>query len=147
VPKVFDEADPPFGVVICYEGIFPELFREFVAGGAKYMVNITNDAWFGRSAASRQHMGMGALRAVENRVPIARAANTGISGMIDPMGRIRQATPLFVEDLVLTEIVPSRRGPTYYSRYGDVFGYACIAACLILPFMAPRGLREDGTED
>ncbi|MBI5426782.1 MAG: apolipoprotein N-acyltransferase [Nitrospinae bacterium] len=145
--EVFQARGGRFAVSICYEIAFPDLVRRPVKDGAEFLVNITNDAWFGRSAASRQHMGMGALRAVENRVPIARAANTGISGMIDPMGRIRQATPLFVEDLVLTEIFPSRRGPTYYSLYGDVFSYACIAACLILPFLAPRGLREDGTED
>ena len=77
-----------FGVVICYEVIFPDLVREFAAHGADFMVTITNDAWFGQSAAPYQHFGMVVLRAVENRRAFARAANTGISGFIDPHGRI-----------------------------------------------------------
>ena len=80
--------DAPFGTVICYEVIFPELFRGFVAGGADFMVNITNDAWFGRTSGPWQHLGMLPLRAVEHRVAIARAANTGISAFVEPSGRV-----------------------------------------------------------
>ena len=114
-----------FGVVICYEVIFPDLVREFVANGAQFMVTITNDAWFGKSAAAFQHFGMVVLRAVENRVAFARSANTGISGFIDPQGRILHATPIFTE-AVVTGRIPVGRVRTFYSQQGDVFAYGCV---------------------
>lgn len=126
IPKVFNEADPPFGVVICYEGIFPELFREFVAGGAKYMVNITNDAWFGTTSGPWQHLAMLPFRAVENRVAIARSANTGVSAFVAPNGRITKALGLF-ERGVLSDEILVRRGKTLYTLFGDLFAYACLA--------------------
>jgi apolipoprotein N-acyltransferase len=132
---VFDLNGNKFGLSICYEITFPDLTRKPVKNGAQFLVNITNDAWFGESAASYQHMAMGALRAVENRVPIVRAANTGISGTIDPTGRMRQTTKLFVEDLVITEIRPSNNGVTTYARYGDLFSYLCIAMTATLAFV------------
>lgn len=129
---LFHLADWRFGLSICYEITFPDLIRRPVKAGAQFLVNITNDAWFGQSAASYQHIGMAALRAVENRIPIVRAANTGISGTIDPSGRIRDTTQLFVEDLVLTEILPASDGPTWYTQNGDMFSYACIIMTLVL---------------
>jgi apolipoprotein N-acyltransferase len=132
---VFDLNGNKFGLSICYEIIFPDLARQPVKNGAQFLVNITNDAWFGESAASYQHMAMGALRAVENRVPIVRAANTGISGTIDPTGRMRQTTKLFVEELVITEITPSNNGVTTYARYGDLFSYLCIGMTGLLAFV------------
>ncbi|MFQ5717044.1 MAG: apolipoprotein N-acyltransferase [Nitrospinales bacterium] len=125
-----------FGLSICYEIAFPDLARRPVKAGAQFLVNITNDAWFGRSAASYQHLGMAALRAVENRAPIVRAANTGISGTIDPSGRIRDTTELFVEDLVLTRIVPRRGKPTWYSRNGDIFSFVCMALTAVAALLA-----------
>ncbi|MGH7229712.1 MAG: apolipoprotein N-acyltransferase, partial [Nitrospiraceae bacterium] len=114
-----------FGVVICYEVIFPNLVREFVANGAQFMVTITNDAWFGKSAAAFQHFGMVVLRAVENRVAFARSANTGISGFIDPQGRILHATPVFTEEVVIDRI-PVGRVRTFYTQQGDLFAYGCV---------------------
>lgn len=114
-----------FGVVICYEVIFPNLVREFSANGAQFMVTITNDAWFGKSAAAFQHFGMVVLRAVENRVAFARSANTGISGFIDPQGRILHATPIFTEEVV-TGRIPVARVRTFYTQQGDVFAYGCV---------------------
>ena len=114
-----------FGVVICYEVIFPNLVREFVANGAQFMVTITNDAWFGKSAAAFQHFGMVVLRAVENRVSFARSANTGISGFIGPQGRILHATPIFTEEVV-TGRIPVGRVRTFYTQQGDVFAYGCV---------------------
>jgi len=123
---VFPLSGAPFGVVICYEVIFPELFRDFVAEGAAFMVNITNDAWFGETSGPWQHLGMLPLRAVENRVGIARAANTGVSAFVAPSGRITRMLPLF-ERGILADRVPLRRSATVYTRFGDWFAYACLA--------------------
>ncbi len=120
-----------FGVVICYEVIFPNLVREFAADGADFLVTITNDAWFGRSSAAAQHFGMVVLRSVENHLAFARAANTGISGFIDPYGRIVQATPIFTEEALVGR-VPLSRMRTFYSRHGDVFAYGCVILTALL---------------
>ncbi len=114
-----------FGVVICYEVIFPDLVRRFAAEGVDFMTTITNDAWFGRSVAPFQHYGMVVLRAVENRVSFARAANTGISGFIDPTGRIVSASPIF-QQAALKGALPIGRVSTFYTRFGNVFAYGCV---------------------
>ena len=126
-------ADPAmkFGVVVCYEVIFPNLVRKFPARGAEFMVTITNDAWFGKSVAPFQHFGMVVFRAVENRIAFARAANTGVSGFIDPYGRILAASPIF-EELTLRGAIPARSTPTFYTRYGDVFAVGCVIMTGIL---------------
>jgi apolipoprotein N-acyltransferase len=117
----------PFGTVICYEVIFPDLFRRFVAEGASFMTNITNDAWFGDSGGPLQHLQMVPLRAVENRVAIVRAANTGVSALVLPSGAIQATLPLGTRGTLRAD-VPLRRGETFYTRFGDVFAYACAAA-------------------
>ncbi len=126
---------PSIGVVICYEVIFPDLVREFVAHGADVMTTITNDAWFGNSSAPSQHFAMVVFRAVENRVAFARSANTGISGFIEPSGRITLSTPMFTEQAVSGRI-PLRRTLTFYTRYGDVFAYACVIITALLGIVA-----------
>ncbi|MDE3034482.1 MAG: apolipoprotein N-acyltransferase, partial [Nitrospirota bacterium] len=126
-----------FGVVICYEVIFPNLVREFAANGADFMVTITNDAWFGKSAAAYQHFGMVVLRAVENRRAFARAANTGISGFIDQQGRILEASPIF-EEAALSRRISLERTLTFYTRYGDVFAYACVIITGLFAWVARR---------
>ena len=123
-PLVFDSG-VRFGVVICYEGIFPELFREFVKGGAEFMVNITNDAWFGRTSGPIQHLTMLPFRAVENDVAVVRAANTGVSAIIEPSGKIRERLGLFERGEVIGRI-PLRKDATFYTRYGDAFALACL---------------------
>ncbi|MGV7221377.1 MAG: apolipoprotein N-acyltransferase [Nitrospinales bacterium] len=145
-PKVFTlplkgRKETKFGVSICFEIVFPELVRQPVKRGAQFLVNITNDAWFGKSAASYQHIDMAAMRAAENNVPIVRAANTGITGMIDANGRIMQATEIFVEEALLTTIHPSSTPLTFYSRYGDIFSFACIAGIIILSILFRRNSR------
>ena len=120
-----------FGVAICYEVIFPDLVRQFSANGAEFMVTITNDAWFGRSAAPAQHFAMVVFRSVENHLAFARSANTGISGFIDPFGRIVEATPIFTEQAVRARI-QAWRPHTFYSRHGDVFAYGCAIICAVL---------------
>ncbi len=114
-----------FGVLICYEIIFPDLTRQFAAQGAQFLVNITNDAWFGRTSAPYQHLSMATLRAVENRLPIARAANTGISAFITAEGKIEQSSNLFTRE-VLSGNIKINKALTFYSRYGDLFAYLCL---------------------
>jgi len=124
-----------FSVMICYEVIFPAEVREFVRGGAALLVNITNDAWFGRSGAPYQHLAMAALRAVEHGTYLVRAANTGVSAVIAPTGDILAHTEIFTE-AVLLGTIRARLGETMYTRYGDVLPWLCLvflgAYCLAL---------------
>jgi len=115
-----------FGVLICWEGIFPNLVRKFVKDGADYLANITNDAWFLKTSAPFQHFIASVFRAVENRVSIIRVANTGVSGFIDEYGRITKKTEIFKKDYVST-YVSRRSGQTFYTNYGDIFAYLCVA--------------------
>lgn len=119
-----------FGTLICYEIIFPDLVRRFAKNGATFLVNITNDAWFGRTAAPYQHLSMAVLRAVENRRPVARVANTGISALIDADGSILQSTNLFTP-AAITGIIFKRTIKTFYTRYGDVFAFLCIGISVL----------------
>jgi apolipoprotein N-acyltransferase len=123
---IFPMEGSAFGTVVCYEVIFPGLFRRFVAEGASFMTNITNDAWFGDSGGPLQHLQMVPLRAVENDVAIVRAANTGVSAVVLPSGRIQGVLPLGTRG-TLSGDVPLRRQHTFYTRFGDVFAYACAA--------------------
>lgn len=129
---LFDLNNMKFGVAICWESIFPDLFRQFVKNGATFMVNITDEAWFEKTAAPYQFMAMSVFRAVENRVSIARAANTGISGFIDPYGRVigkvsKGTQDIFVEGY-LTKVIPVSEKRTFYTNFGDVFAYANLVA-------------------
>lgn len=119
------------GVQICYEIIFPEGARAFAQNGARLMVNVTNDAWYGRSAASAQELMALPFRAVENRLPVLRAANTGISAAVTASGKILHPTPLFeTMTTVETVIIPPVGNQTFYTRYGEVFAYACTAVAV-----------------
>jgi apolipoprotein N-acyltransferase len=122
--KVFSLPLEKFGVLICFEGIFPDLARRFVANGANFLVNITNDAWFGRSSAPYQHLVMEAMRAVENRVPLVRAANTGFSAVVSLDGSIQEKTNLY-EAAFLVEEVSWPQVSSFYARCGDLFAYMC----------------------
>jgi apolipoprotein N-acyltransferase len=115
----------PIGMLICYEIIFPGLARAMALSGGELLVNITNDAWFGRTGAAYQHFSMAVFRSVENRRFLARAANTGISGFIDPSGRIMATTGLFV-DATLAAEVKFLDNLTVYTRRGD---WPLLAAC------------------
>jgi apolipoprotein N-acyltransferase len=122
---VFQLPGAPFGTVICYEVIFPELFRGFAVEGASFMANITNDAWFGETSGPWQHLGMLPLRAVENRLAIARAANTGVSAFVSPTGIVAPILPL-LETGFLSARVPLRERTTLYTRWGDWLPYLCL---------------------
>jgi apolipoprotein N-acyltransferase len=118
------------GVQICYEIIFPELSRAMVRSQASILINITNDAWFGKTSGPYQHFSMTVFRAVENRRSLARAANTGISGFIDPAGRILTSTAL-LQEAVATQTVPLLKVRSIYTRLGDLFAQACLAVVLL----------------
>jgi len=120
-----------FGTLICYEIIFPGLVRKFFSQGGDFIVTITNDAWFGTTHGPYQHFSMAVFRAIENRKPVIRAANTGISGFIDSRGRIGRTLPLFMQG-VITSKVQTDRTLTVYTKYGDIFSYLCIVSALLL---------------
>ncbi|MSQ48001.1 MAG: apolipoprotein N-acyltransferase [Deltaproteobacteria bacterium] len=128
---VFSLPQARFSVLICYEGIFPSSTREFVGRGAELLVNITNDAWFGRTSAPYQHLVMEAMRAVENRVPLVRAANTGFSAVVDLDGRIRSRTNLY-ETTLLVEDLSWPLVASFYARYGDVFVWLCVMSSSLM---------------
>jgi apolipoprotein N-acyltransferase len=132
-----------FGVAICYEAIFPGEVREFFLGGADFLVNITNDAWFGRSAAPAQHLAMAAFRAVENRAYLVRAANTGISAIVAPDGRVVRASELFTPAVVSGFIAP-RAEVSVYTRYGDLFALGTVAVALAAALAAVLPIRFPG---
>jgi len=113
------------GLLICYESIFPDLAREVVKNGATLLINLTNDAWYGDSSAPWQQLAMVVFRAVENRRGLARAANTGISCFIDPLGRITNSSPLF-ERYTITADMPMMGLITPYTRYGYLFPWFCL---------------------
>jgi apolipoprotein N-acyltransferase len=125
------------GILVCFEGIFPELSRRYVRDGAQLLVNITNDGWYGRSSAPYQHLSMAVFRAVENGVPLVRAANTGISAIIDKKGNISHKTPLFKEAFVNGEVILGKGG-TVYTRMGDVFALLCLGISLVITVLCFR---------
>jgi apolipoprotein N-acyltransferase len=132
-----------FGVLICYESIFPAQSRALRRNGADIILNITNDAWFGRSLAPWQHEAHMMLRAIETRAGVVRSANTGISSYIDPLGRIHGATGLFVP-AARTYRAQTTDIRTLYVRVGDWIGWLAVAAAALL-VLSPRlgRLRRD----
>jgi len=124
-----------FGVLICFEDIFPHLAREFVKDGANFLVNMTNDAWFGDTAAAEQHLQASVFRAIENRVPVIRAANTGVSCFIDPTGEVTgrvtgvsimrdETADTFVKGFK-TERIRICAIRSFYTKNGDFFVFFC----------------------
>jgi len=116
------------GILICFEIIFPELARAQVKNGAHLRVNLTNDAWYGRTSAPYQHFSMAVLRAVENGRPLVRAANTGFSGFITHRGEILDHGDLFSQEVLARDLVPLRSRLTVYTRFGDVLAIGLLAA-------------------
>jgi apolipoprotein N-acyltransferase len=111
---------------ICYEVVYPSLVRDAVLGGSELLTTITNDAWYGHSSAPYQHFAMASMRAIEHGRYLARAANTGISGVVDPYGRVVADTALFDEVGLVAEarFLTSR---TIYTAIGDAMAYLAIA--------------------
>ncbi len=121
-----------FGVLICFEAIFPEISRQEKKMGANFFANLTNDAWFGKTSAPYQHLAMSVFRAVENGAPLVRAANTGISAIIEPSGRVEKTSSLFKKQVLVGRIVPGGYGHrTFYTRHGDLFAQ-CTVVVLVM---------------
>jgi apolipoprotein N-acyltransferase len=129
VPIAFKEA--ALGIVICYEVIFPKLSADTVEAGAGLLINITNDAWFGRSSAPYQHFEMALFRAVENRVTLLRSANTGISAVVDPVGRVVKRSGLFEEALIVENVAIKEGGLAFYTRHPDRLAYLSVGVSLL----------------
>ena len=113
------------GSTLCYEAIFPQLWLSQARQGAHMFVNLTNDAWFFDTAAPHQHLAANVLRAVETGRTVLRAANTGISAVIDPFGRIEQMTPLFKPVLLTSQISAAKTAGTVYTMYGNLWIWIC----------------------
>jgi apolipoprotein N-acyltransferase len=122
---------------ICYEVVYPGLIREGVLGGSELLTTITNDAWFGRSSAPWQHFQMATMRAIEQGRYLVRAANTGISGVVDPYGRVLVASSLFVEGTWTSDVrlIDER---TVYAQIGDVVAWASVIVTALAVALAGR---------
>lgn len=120
------------GPLICYEDILPDLARQAVRQGAQVLVNLTNDVWFGATRAPYQHHALAAFRAVENRVYLVRVTNTGLTSVIDALGREQAALPIFQADTLVHTIQPLRLA-SLYTRFGDWWAQLCSAVALLLP--------------
>jgi apolipoprotein N-acyltransferase len=135
-PVLLQVGDHVASTAICYEVIFPSLIRRFVVDGSELLTTITNDAWYGRSSAAYQHWEQAAMRSIEQGRYLARAANTGISGFVDPYGRQVQKSELFEDDLLVGDLrfITDR---TIYSRIGDLVAWMSLvltAAALLASF-------------
>jgi apolipoprotein N-acyltransferase len=129
------------GPLICYEDILPELARQAVQQGAALLVNLTNNAWFGPTYAPYQHRQLAAFRAIENRVYLVRATNTGLTSIIDPLGREHAALPTDQPGTRVRAIQPLHMS-TIYTRYGDWFAQLCSAVALLLSLWHWRSSRR-----
>ena len=138
--KPLDAGGYLLGAQICYEIIFPQYSRTLAEKGATVLVNITNDSWYGRTAASHQSLAMAVYRAVENRKPVLRAAQTGISAIVQPDGSITGETNLFEEAILYGHFTPVR-GKTLYNTTGDILSWLCATFTLYGLFFLGRKRR------
>jgi apolipoprotein N-acyltransferase len=130
------------GVTICYEAILPAFTRKVASRGAQVIVNLTNDSWFGAYAEPYQHAAISVFRAVETRLPMARATNTGISFTVDKFGRMSRTSGVYESDVIAEEIHLPRQSPeTFYVRFGDWFVALCAILLVGFWFSARNALR------
>ena len=121
----------PIGCAVCYESVYGEYYTDYIRKGAKAMTIITNDAWWGNTPGYRQHLSYASLRAIETRRAIARCANTGISAIISPSGKIHQPTPWW-EPAVIEGSIPLRNDITFFVSHGDITGRVCTFIFLLM---------------
>jgi apolipoprotein N-acyltransferase len=122
------------GAFVCYEAVVPDLVRQFARDGSQVFINVTNDAWFGESAAPFQHLTMARMRAIENHRYLLRAANNGVSAIIDPYGQVVKTVPRN-QRVLLDGHFAFEAQLTFYSRCGDVFAMLCLFTC-VLPVLS-----------
>lgn len=141
-----DAGGTKLGTQVCYEVIFPELARQYVRSGARVLVAITNDAWFGRSSAPYQHLSISIFRAIETRTPLIRAANTGITAIVDQNGHISTMTGIFVEGYRTGEIEPGS-GESIYLTIGDAPAWICLLLTAGVALLAWRRQNTNNIEE
>ena len=129
------------GIFICYEAIIPQLARKLVANGAGVLVNISNDAWYGDSAAAYQHLEMARLRAIENHRYLLRATNNGLTTLIDPYGRVLEEIPRY-RRLAMPARFNFETRETFYTAHGDLFAWLCVAGAALMLAVASLGGRS-----
>ncbi len=138
--KLFEISKIKFGTAICIESVYPGFCREFARKGARFLVVITNDMWFGRTSLMEQHAMMSVFRAIENRIPVVRAANTGVSMAVDKWGRILVKSDIFTEEYLIAKINPEK-SDSIYGRAGDIIPKTVLilsAISLIIAFIGRK---------
>jgi apolipoprotein N-acyltransferase len=130
----------PISIAICYEVVYPALVRQFVSRGSELLTTITNDAWFGATSAPHQHFAQASMRAIEEGRYLVRSANTGISGIVDPYGRVVEKSDIF-QSAVLVGDARFLRGTTFYARHGDIVAYASVLATVAVLVMSRRRVQ------
>ena len=136
-PVPFEVENPKVttSVLICFEDVFPHLARQYAEDDTDFLVNLTNNGWFGESAAQWQHAAGALFRAIENGLPLIRCSNNGLTGWVDLHGRLRQVFrddhgtiygPGFLSTEIPLPALGAKRTLTFYNRHGDWFGWACV---------------------
>jgi apolipoprotein N-acyltransferase len=137
-PRLFPIGGGLAGASVCYEAVFPGIIRESVLSGSQWLVNVTNDAWFGDTVAPRQHLAMARMRCAEFRRPMVRAANSGISALIDSTGTATGTVGLFRAGVLVGDIAP-RKGMTAYAKTGEIFAISCTIITFLILIVSLRG--------
>lgn len=142
--SVFHSGGHAYGIFICYESIFGDEVRQYTEQGADALINISNDGWYGDTSAPWQHLNMVRMRAIENHRWVLRATNTGVTAAIDPFGRVTAAAPRHIRTSIRVHF-GYEHDLTFYSKYGDLFAYACAlvtAAVFAMSFTGKTSKRD-----
>jgi apolipoprotein N-acyltransferase len=139
-PQLLSANGHAVSVAICYEVVYPALVRQFVVEGSELLATITNDAWFGETSAPYQHFEQASMRAIENGRYLVRAANTGISGIVDPYGRVLQRTDIFQPAVSIGD-ARFLTTTTFFTRHGELAAYLAVVLTLVSVMLPSRASR------